>query len=113
MEDPGDLIAPSVVAAFDGWVDSGSAATTALANLADGARVVARFEADRLFDYRARRPTLDILDGRLTEIAKYTSLYERFSGAVRLSRVYVRPDQATAGREVIHRITGGASEPHE
>ena len=68
MEDPGDLIAPSVVAAFDGWVDSGSAATTALANLADGARVVARFEADRLFDYRARRPTLDILDGRLTEI---------------------------------------------
>jgi len=26
---------------------------------------------------------------------------------VRLSRVYVRPDQATAGRAVIHRITGG------
>lgn len=68
MDDPGDPIAPSLVAAFDGWVDSGSAATTALANLADGARVVARFEADRLFDYRARRPTLDILDGRLTEI---------------------------------------------
>lgn len=68
MDDPGDLIAPSLVAAFDGWVDSGSAATTALANLADGARVVARFDADSLFDYRARRPTLDILDGRLTEI---------------------------------------------
>ncbi len=66
--DPGDLIAPSLVAAFDGWVDSGSAATTALAGLAEDARVVARFEADRLFDYRARRPTLDILDGRLTEI---------------------------------------------
>ncbi len=56
------------MAAFDGWVDSGSAATTALGTLVTDARVVARFEADRLFDYRARRPTLDILDGRLTEI---------------------------------------------
>ena len=59
MDDPGDLIAPSLVAAFDGWVDSGSAATTALGTLVPDARVVARFEADRLFDYRARRPTLD------------------------------------------------------
>jgi uncharacterized protein len=50
---------------------------------------------------------IDRSNGRLTEISKYTSLYERFSGAVRLSRVYVRPDQASAGREVIHRITGG------
>lgn len=68
MDEPVDLIAPSLVAAFDGWVDSGSAATTALGTLVTDARVVARFEADRLFDYRARRPTLDILDGRLTEI---------------------------------------------
>jgi len=68
MDDPGDPIAPSLVSAFDGWVDSGSAATTALAGLAEGARVVARFEADHLFDYRARRPTLDIVDGHLTEI---------------------------------------------
>jgi len=68
LDDPGDLIAPSLIAAFDGWVDSGSAATTALAGLATDGRVVARFEADQLFDYRARRPTLDILDGRLTEI---------------------------------------------
>jgi proteasome assembly chaperone (PAC2) family protein len=68
MDDPGDPIAPSLVAAFDGWVDSGSAATTALAGLAASGRVVARFEADGLFDYRARRPTLDIVDGRLTEI---------------------------------------------
>ena len=68
MDDPGDPIAPSLVSAFDGWVDSGSAATTALDGLAEGARIVARFEADRLFDYRARRPTLDIVDGHLTEI---------------------------------------------
>ena len=68
MDDPGDPIAPSLVSAFDGWVDSGSAATTALDGLAEGARIVARFEADHLFDYRARRPTLDIVDGHLTEI---------------------------------------------
>ena len=30
--------------------------------------VVATFDADRLFDYRARRPTLEIVDGRLTEL---------------------------------------------
>ena len=58
-------------------------------------------------------PSLFVIDrsnGRLTEISKYTSLYERFSGAVRLSRVYVRPDQVIAGRDIIHRITGGVPE---
>ena len=33
LTDPGDLIAPTMVAAFDGWVDAGSAATTALGHL--------------------------------------------------------------------------------
>jgi hypothetical protein len=66
--DPGDLVAPSLVAAFDGWVDAGSAATTALAQLLDGAPTVVRFEGDQLFDYRARRPTLRIVDGRLSEL---------------------------------------------
>lgn len=66
--DPGDLVAPSLVAAFDGWVDAGSAATTALAQLIDGAPTVVRFDGDQLFDYRARRPTLRIVDGRLAEL---------------------------------------------
>jgi hypothetical protein len=61
-------VAPSLVAAFDGWVDAGSAATTALAQLLDGAPTVARFDGDQLFDYRARRPTLRIVDGRLAEL---------------------------------------------
>jgi HD superfamily phosphohydrolase len=56
---------------------------------------------------------IDRSNGRLTEISKYTSLYERFSGAVRLSRVYVRPDQSALGREVIHRITGGGGSQDE
>jgi hypothetical protein len=66
--DPGDLIAPTLVGAFDGWVDAGSAATSALEQLLDDAPVVVTFEADQLFDYRARRPTLDIIDGRLVSL---------------------------------------------
>ena len=63
-----DLAAPVLLAAFDGWVDAGAAATTALGHLADGATVVATFDADLLFDYRARRPPLEIVDGKLTEL---------------------------------------------
>jgi PAC2 family len=66
--DPGDLIAPTFIAAFDGWVDAGSAATTALESLLDEAVDVATFDPDALFDYRARRPTLQIIDGRLAEL---------------------------------------------
>jgi len=66
--DPGDLIAPTLVGAFDGWVDAGNAATTALGQLAAEAPIVATFDADYLFDYRARRPTLQIVDGRLAEL---------------------------------------------
>lgn len=58
-------------------------------------------------------PSLFVIDrsnGRLTEVAKYTSLYDRFATEVRLSRVYVRPDQATEGKAVILRLTGGVPE---
>lgn len=67
--DPGDLIAPTMLGAFDGWVDAGSAATAALALLVEDAPVVATFESDQLFDYRSRRPMLEIEDGRLAELA--------------------------------------------
>jgi hypothetical protein len=59
-----ELVAPSMIVALDGWVDAGSAATTAAATLADGGRILATFDADAIFDYRARRPTLEIVDGR-------------------------------------------------
>jgi hypothetical protein len=68
LDDARDLIAPVLVAAFDGWVDAGSAATTALGVLAEDGTTVATFDADRLFDYRARRPPLEIVDGRLAEL---------------------------------------------
>jgi proteasome assembly chaperone (PAC2) family protein len=65
IQDLRDLVAPTVVVAFDAWVDAGSAATNAIEALVDDrGRPVATFEADVLFDYRARRPTLDIVDGR-------------------------------------------------
>jgi proteasome assembly chaperone (PAC2) family protein len=65
-----DLIAPTVVVALDAWVDAGSASTTAAKSLADAsAPVVATFESDLLYDYRARRPTLEIMDGRPSKLS--------------------------------------------
>jgi uncharacterized protein len=58
------------------------------------------------------RPSLYVLDpstGRLTEVATYTPLYQRFASAVRLSRVYVHPEQAEAARPLVARLTGGAA----
>jgi hypothetical protein len=66
--DPGPLASPVVLVAFDSWVDAGSASTTAADLLAEGSDVIATFDADALFDYRARRPTLDIVDGRPSEL---------------------------------------------
>jgi hypothetical protein len=65
--DPG-LIAPAIVVAFDSWIDAGSAATVAATRLAGDGDVVATFDPDTLFDYRARRPALEIVDGRLREL---------------------------------------------
>lgn len=48
---------------------------------------------------------LDVSSGRLTEVSKYTALYQRYSGAVKLSRVYVRPDLIEQGRAVLARVT--------
>lgn len=59
-----DLIDPVVVAALDGWVDAGSAATHAAKQLGAVGRLVVEFDGDQLFDFRARRPTLEIQDGK-------------------------------------------------
>jgi hypothetical protein len=69
LRDPGDLIAPTLVAAFDSWIDAGSASTTAANQLVEDGEIVVSFDADALFDYRARRPTLEIVDGRPTDLA--------------------------------------------
>src|SRR3989337_2329497 len=64
LEDAPEVVAPTLIVAFDGWVDAGQASTTAAARLVEGAELVATFDADGLFDLRAPRPTLEILDGK-------------------------------------------------
>jgi proteasome assembly chaperone (PAC2) family protein len=63
-----DLDRPTIIVAFDTWVDAGGASMAAVGEVAAGGRTVARFDPDALFDYRARRPPLEIQDGRLTEL---------------------------------------------
>ena len=70
MKNVRDLVAPTVVVALDAWVDAGAASTTAAKALADeAAPIVATFDSDVLYDYRARRPTLEIIDGRPANLA--------------------------------------------
>ena len=92
LADPGNLIAPTLVAAFDGWVDAGSAATTALQHLIADAPVVARFDADLIFDYRARRPPLEIVDGKLTELTWHELVMRRVRVGDRDVLVLVGPE---------------------
>jgi hypothetical protein len=68
LVEPLDATDPTMVVAFDTWVDAGAAATTAVEELVTDSRIVARFDPDALFDYRARRPPLEIRDGRLAEL---------------------------------------------
>ena len=61
---PDGLVDPVVITAYDGWVDAGSAATAAAKLLAGTGRILVEFDGDQLFDFRARRPVLEIQDGR-------------------------------------------------
>jgi proteasome assembly chaperone (PAC2) family protein len=63
------LESPVLVAALEGWVDAGAAGTTAAGQLADGGAKVATFDPDAIYDYRARRPILDIVDGKPMSLA--------------------------------------------
>ncbi len=69
LEATPELDSPVMVAALEGWVDAGASGTTAAAQLAEDGTVVASFDADAIYDYRARRPTLDIVDGRPMTLA--------------------------------------------
>jgi hypothetical protein len=69
IDNDAKLDSPILVASFDGWVDGGRAGTLAADQLAQGAHPVATFDADQIYDYRARRPTLDIVSGKLMDLA--------------------------------------------
>jgi hypothetical protein len=63
------LRAPVLVGAFDGWIDAGGAASSAAERLAGGAETIATVDPDSLFDYRSRRPVLDVVDGTLEHLS--------------------------------------------
>jgi predicted ATP-grasp superfamily ATP-dependent carboligase len=56
---------PILVVSMDGWIDAGMAASNALGHLLSSMphEVVATFDSDALIDFRARRPTLRIVNG--------------------------------------------------
>jgi PAC2 family protein len=60
-----ELDNPVLILALEGWIDAGLAAASAAEVLLDGLDTVtvARFDTDELLDYRARRPTVHMVDG--------------------------------------------------
>jgi len=96
VTDRSPLDSPVLIAAFDSWVDAGSASTTAAKLLAEEAPVVATFDPDELFDYRARRPILEIVDGRPSSLT-WPEL------AVRRARIGERDILVLAGPEPDYR----------
>lgn len=56
---------PVMVMCMEGWIDAGLAAANALSHLEGSmpSELVASFDGDELIDYRARRPTLRIVNG--------------------------------------------------
>jgi len=69
LADTDGLASPALIAAFDGWVDAGASATNAARRIAEGGTVLATVDGDRVCDYRSRRPTLEIHDGRPATLA--------------------------------------------
>jgi predicted ATP-grasp superfamily ATP-dependent carboligase len=63
--DQPDLDSPVLILAMEGWIDAGLAAATAAEALLDALQTatVARFDTDALLDYRARRPTVHMVQG--------------------------------------------------
>jgi hypothetical protein len=69
VDDLPELHDAVLVASFDGWVDAAEAASGAVAHVVGDAVPLATFDADALFDYRSRRPILDVNDGRLSKLS--------------------------------------------
>ena len=60
---------PVMVIALDGFLDAGNASALATGHLLENSssRVVASFEVDEFYDYRARRPPLTFLEDHYTD----------------------------------------------
>ena len=69
VEQP-NLDAPVLVMVLKGWIDAGLGADGAADVMIEhlDRRTVARFDADQLLDWRARRPTMRLVDGINTQL---------------------------------------------
>jgi proteasome assembly chaperone (PAC2) family protein len=68
--EPPELRSPVLVAAFAGWNDAASAATTALeaVALALDSEVVAEVDPEEFYDFQANRPTIHLTEGQSRHI---------------------------------------------
>jgi proteasome assembly chaperone (PAC2) family protein len=68
--DPPELRSPVLVAAFAGWNDAASAATTALEAIAVSlkAQPVAEIDPEEFYDFQVTRPTIRMTDGQAREV---------------------------------------------
>ena len=68
--DPPTLRSPILVAAFAGWNDAASAATTALDPVADAleAERIAELDPEDFYDFQVTRPTIRLTDGQTWEV---------------------------------------------
>ena len=94
------LVAPAIVAAFDGWIDATGASTAAARRIAAEGDSMATFEADLLYDYRSRRPVLDIVDGTLTEAVWPELTITRTRAGNRDLLVFTGPEPDFRWREI-------------
>jgi hypothetical protein len=68
FRDRDDLISPVLLVAFERWVSAGSAGTATAEFFAEKGRPLGTLDPDMLFDYRANRPTVDFVDGVMSDI---------------------------------------------
>jgi len=100
IENADGLVAPVLLAALDGWVDAGGAATVAAGHVAANGTRVATFDDDRLYDYRARRPTLDIVNGRPSSLTWPELIVRRTTVGTRDVLVLTGPEPDFHWREL-------------
>ncbi len=100
IENADGLVAPVLIAALDGWVDAGGAATAAAGHVAANGTRVATFDDDRLYDYRARRPTLDIVGGRPSSLTWPELIVRRATVGTRDVLVLTGPEPDFHWREL-------------
>jgi proteasome assembly chaperone (PAC2) family protein len=70
IADPPELRSPVLVAAFAGWNDAASAATTALEAIAIslGGERVAEIDPEEFYDFQVSRPTIRMAEGEAREV---------------------------------------------